>query len=49
LFLTREPSVLFLVTLDPSGVFDATTVPIVAWPLEDFAGLDSFAAVAGNP
>jgi hypothetical protein len=49
LFLTREPSVLFLVTLDPSGVFGGTSVPIVAWPLEEFAGLDSFAAVAGNP
>jgi len=49
LFLTREPSVLFLVTLDPSGVFDGTTLPIVAWPLEEFAGLDSFAAAAGNP
>jgi hypothetical protein len=49
LYLTREPSVLFLVTLDPSGVFGATTVPIVAWPLEEFVGLDSFAAVAGHP
>jgi hypothetical protein len=49
LYLTREPSVLFLVTLDPSGVFDGTTVPIVAWPLEEFVGLDSFAAVAGYP
>jgi Tol biopolymer transport system component len=35
LFLTRDPSVLFLVTLDTSGRMDATTVPIVAWPLEE--------------
>ena len=48
LLLTREPSVLFLVTLDASGVFDATSLPIVAWPLEDLSGLDSFTAV-GNP
>lgn len=49
LFLTREPSALFLVTLDPSGASDAASVPIVAWPLEDLAGPVSFAAVAGNP
>jgi hypothetical protein len=48
LFLTREPSVLFLVTLDPSGVFGGTSVPIAAWPMEDLGGLDTFAAVAGN-
>lgn len=46
LFLTREPSVLFLITLDPSGVFDGTSLPIVTWPLEDFTGLDSFAVAA---
>jgi hypothetical protein len=48
LFLTREPSVLFLVTLDPSGVFGGTSVPIVAWSMEDLSGLDTFASVAGN-
>jgi len=45
LLLTRDPSVLFLVTLDVSGRFDATTVPIVAWPLEEWVGPQSFAAV----
>lgn len=49
LFLTREPAVLFMGTLDPSGVLDGITVPIAAWPLEQPAGLDSFAAVASNP
>jgi hypothetical protein len=48
LYLTREPAVLFLVTLEPSGVFGGISVPIVAWPMEDLAGLESFAAVAGN-
>ena len=45
LFLTRDPSVLFLGTLDPLGIFDATTVPIVAWPLEEWVGPHSFTAV----
>jgi hypothetical protein len=49
LFLTREPSVLYLVTMDPSGVFDDATVPIVAWPIEQFVGPKSFSAVAGQP
>lgn len=48
LFLTREQSVLFLITLDASGVLDATGLPIVAWPLDDLSGLDSFTAI-GNP
>jgi len=48
LFLTREPSVLFLVTQDSSGRLDDTTVPIVAWPLEEFVGLNGFAAIRGN-
>jgi hypothetical protein len=46
LLLTRDPSVLFLVTLDVSGRFDATTVPIAAWPLEEWVGPDSLAAVS---
>lgn len=45
LLLTREPSVLFLITLDASGVLDATSLPIAAWSLEDLSGLDSFTAV----
>ncbi|TFH34575.1 MAG: hypothetical protein E4G99_09220 [Anaerolineales bacterium] len=49
LLLTRDPSVLFLVTLDPSGRMDATSEPIEIWPLEEFVGSQSFAAVeAGN-
>jgi hypothetical protein len=39
LLLTREPSVLFLVSLD------GRTQPIATWPLEEWAGPQSFAAV----
>jgi hypothetical protein len=45
LLLTRDPSVLFLVTLDPSDRMDSTSEPIEAWPLEEFVGPHSFAAV----
>jgi hypothetical protein len=45
LLLTRDPSVLILVTLDPTGRMDATTKPIEVWPLEEFVGPQSFAAV----
>jgi len=45
LLLTRDPSALLLVTLDPSGQMDATTEPIAVWPLEQFVGPQSFAAV----
>jgi hypothetical protein len=45
LILTRDPSVLSLVTLDPSGQMDATSQPIEAWPQEEFVGPQSFAAV----
>jgi hypothetical protein len=45
LLLTRYPSVLFLGALDLTGRFGATTVPIVAWPLEEWVGPSSFAAV----
>lgn len=45
LLLTRDPSALFLVSLDPSGQMDATSEPIAAWPVEDFVGPQSFAAV----
>jgi hypothetical protein len=48
LLLTRDPSVLLLVTLDPSGQMDPTTEPIAAWPLEEFVGPQSFAAVVGR-
>ena len=45
LLLSRDPSVLLFVTLDPSGRMDATTEPIEVWPLEEFVGPQSFAAV----
>jgi len=42
LFLTRDPSVLFLGSMDFSSNMDGTTIPIVAWPLEDRIGSQSF-------
>jgi len=42
LFLTRNPSVLFLGKMDFSGNMDGTTIPIVVWPLEDWVGSQSF-------
>lgn len=42
LFLTRNPSVLFLGKMDFSSNMDGTTIPIVAWPLEDWASSQSF-------
>jgi dipeptidyl aminopeptidase/acylaminoacyl peptidase len=42
LFLTRNPSVLFLGEMDFSGNMDGTTIPIVAWPLEDWVSSKSF-------
>ena len=42
LFLTRDPSVLFLGSMDFSSNMDGTTIPIVAWPLEDWVGSQSF-------
>ena len=42
LFLTRDPSVLFLATMDFTGPWDATTIPIVAWPLHESVSLNSF-------
>ncbi len=48
LLLTRSPSALFLGRLDVMGGFDATTVPIVAWPLEEWTGPYSFAVAHGS-
>ena len=45
LLLTRDPSTLLFVSLDPSGVMDPTSEPIEAWPLEEFVGPQSFDAV----
>jgi hypothetical protein len=42
LFLTRNPSVLFLGKMDFSGNMDGTTIPIIAWPLEDWVSSKSF-------
>jgi len=42
LFLTGNPSVLFLGKMDFSGNMDGTTIPIVAWPLEDWVSSQSF-------
>jgi hypothetical protein len=42
LFLTRNPSVLFLGKLDFTGNLDGTTIPIIAWPLEDWVSSKSF-------
>ncbi len=42
LFLTRNPSVLFLGKMDFSSNLDGTTIPIVAWPVEDWVSSQSF-------
>jgi WD40 repeat protein len=42
LFLTRNPSVLFLGKMDFTGNMDGTTIPITAWPLEDWVSSKSF-------
>jgi WD40 repeat protein len=42
LFLTRGPSVLFLGRMDFTGNMDGTTIPIMAWPLEDWVSSKSF-------
>jgi hypothetical protein len=48
LFLTRNPSVLFLGKMDFSGNMDGTTIPIVAWPLEDWVSSQSFTMAKVN-
>ena len=42
LFLTSEPSVLFLATMDFTGNMDGTTIPIAAWPLNEWVSINSF-------
>jgi len=42
LFLTRDPSVLFLGKMTFEGNWDGTTIPIVAWPVEKWVSLQSF-------
>lgn len=49
LFLTRNPSVLFLGKMDFSSNMDGTTIPIVAWPVEDWVSSQSFTAAAVSP
>lgn len=48
LFLTRNPSVLFLGEMDFSGNLDGRTIPIVAWPLADWVSSQSFTMAEGN-
>jgi hypothetical protein len=42
LFLTRDPSVLFLGKMDFTGNMGGTTIPIVTWPVEDWVSAKSF-------
>jgi dipeptidyl aminopeptidase/acylaminoacyl peptidase len=42
LFLTRNPSVLFLGQMDFTSNMNGTTFPIMAWPLEDWVGAKRF-------
>jgi dipeptidyl aminopeptidase/acylaminoacyl peptidase len=42
LFLTREPSVLYLAKMDFTGNMSGTTIPIAAWPLENWVSIKSF-------
>ena len=42
LLLTRNPSVLFLGSMDFTGTMDGTTIPIIAWPLEEWVSSKSF-------
>jgi hypothetical protein len=48
LFLTRDPSVLFLGTMDFTGNMSGTTIPIATWPLEDWVSAKSFTAAVGT-
>jgi dipeptidyl aminopeptidase/acylaminoacyl peptidase len=48
LFLTRNPSVLFLGKMDITGNMDGTTRPIVAWPLENQVNSRSFTLATGS-
>jgi hypothetical protein len=49
LFLTRNPSVLFLGEMDFTGNLDGTTIPIMAWPLEDWVSSKSFTMAKVSP
>ena len=44
LFLTRDPSVLFLGKMEFVESWDGKTIPIVAWPVEDSVGPKQFTA-----
>ncbi len=48
LFLTRNPSVLYLGEMDFSSNMDGTTIPIAAWPVEDWVGSQSFTVAEGS-
>jgi Tol biopolymer transport system component len=45
LFLTRDPAVLFLGEMDFSDNRDGTTIPIVAWPVEEWVSPQSFTTI----
>ena len=45
LFLTRDPSVLFLGKMEFTGNWNGTTIPIVAWPVEEWVSPKSFTTV----
>ena len=46
LFLTSNPSVLFLGTMDFTANWDGTTIPIATWPIEASVDPQSFASAA---
>lgn len=49
LFLTRDPSVLFWGKMDFTTNSDGTTIPIAAWPVEEWVSPNSFTAVTISP
>jgi WD40 repeat protein len=49
LFLSRDPSVLFWGKMDFTVNQDGTTIPIAAWPVEDWVSPKSFTAVKISP
>lgn len=45
LFLTRDPSVLFVGKMEFTGNWNGTTIPIVTWPVEEWVSPKSFTTV----
>ena len=48
LFLTRDPSVLYLGKMDFTGNMSGTTIPIATWPLENWVSANSFTTAASE-